>query len=280
LRIGVIADTHVVVDDRAAEAVSWHNPFRLADSLERLERAIDHSFVRDADVVVVLGDLAHFGDRPSLRAVVDAFASCAYPVVLLSGNHDVTEPEVRLDDVVCEVGAPNVWSPGKATVPAALVALFADAGLGLQVVDVTAMWPEPTRPFAVAARTVIAVPPGSPGLTLTHFPLLDFQERCEGAGFLYSGHLEQLAARPDLEGGWRPHVVFNGHVHARAVTRVEHTLQISFAALVEAPYEIAAVEVQADGGALDVSYECASLHDVEEEKVPVLDPEQGDLRCE
>jgi Calcineurin-like phosphoesterase len=280
LRIGVVADTHVVVDERARETVSWHNPFRLTDSLPRLERAIDHAFIREADVVVVLGDLAHFGDRPSLRAVVERFVSCACPVLLLSGNHDVTEPDVHLDDVVNEVGASHVWSPGQRTPPNELVELFVEAGLGLQVVDVTAMWPEPGRPFAVAARTLVHVPPGSPGLTLTHFPLLDFQERCEGAGFLYSGHLDQLAARPDLDRRWRPHVVFNGHVHARAITRVDEALQISFAALVEAPYEIATVEVQIDGDGLELSYECASLHDVEEEKVPVLDPEKGRLRCE
>ena len=201
-------------------------------------------------------------------------------MVLLSGNHDVTEPDVHLDDVVAELGAPHVWSPGQPTVPEALVALFTNAGLGLQVVDVTKMWPEPTRPFAVEARTVVAAPAGSPGLTLTHFPLLDFQSRCEGAGFLYSGHLDQLAATPDLEREWRPHLVFNGHLHLRAVTREESTLQLSFAALVEAPYEIATVHVESDGDAVDVSYECASLHAVAEEKVPVLDPAKGELRCE
>ena len=79
---------------------------------------------------------------------------------------------------------------------------------------------------------------------------------------------------------WRPHLVFNGHLHVRAVTREESTLQLSFAALVEAPYEIATVRVEIDGDAVNVSYECASLHAVEEEKVPVLDPAKGELRCE
>lgn len=272
MRIGVIADSHVAVDERAHQPAAWHNPFRLVDALDRLVAALEHPHVRGADLVVVLGDLAHYGDRPSVRAVVDAVASCAQPVVLLSGNHDVIEPGVRLEDEVLAVGASHVWSPKVESVPARLRALFEGEGLGLQVVEVMAEWPAPDQPFAVEARTVVDGLRGAPGVTLTHFPLVGFQARCEGAGFLYSGHLDQLAVAPDLEPGWSSHLVLNGHLHVRAVSLEAATLQLSFAALVEAPYEVAAVDIARRADALDVSYECASVRAVDEDKVPVLDP--------
>jgi hypothetical protein len=275
LHIGVIADSHVAVDERAYEPAVWHNPFRLVDALDRLAGTLDHPFLRDADLVVVLGDLVHYGDRPSLRAVVEAMAACTAPVVLLSGNHDVMEAAVRLEDEVDAVGASHVWSPLAGSPPRALTSLFDVAGLGLCVIEVMSMWPTPRQPFGVEARTVVDAPRGAPGVTLTHFPLLDFQERCEGAGFLYSGHLAQLAEPPPHDPAWTPHLVLNGHLHVRAVAEAPKMLQLSFAALVEAPYEIARVDVARTGDALDVQWACESVRSVDEEKVPVLDGASG-----
>lgn len=276
LRIGVIADSHVAIDARAAEPASWHNPYRLLDSADRLELALGHALLRGADVIVVLGDLVHYGDQPSLRRVVELLASTGQPVIAISGNHDVLEAGVRLETEVAAVAAHNVWAPLVASVPPLVTEAFAAAGLGLQVVEVTAMWPEPDRPFGVEARTVVDVDPGTPGVTLSHFPLLDFQARCEGAGFLYSGHLSQLAATPpDLETGWAPHVILSGHLHVRAVEVRPTALQLSFGALVEAPYDIAAVDIVRTGAGVDVSYECSSVRAVAEERVPVLDGPLG-----
>jgi hypothetical protein len=280
VRLGVIADSHVAVDERAYELAAWHNPFRLVDAHERLAAAVSHPLVRDADVVVVLGDLAHYGDRASIATVVEIMAGCRQPVVLLSGNHDVIEPGIRLEQEVVRVGASNVWSPRAGEPPAALGDAF--SGLGLRVIEVTEMWPTERKPFAVEARTVVPGDPGGPGVTLTHFPVLGFQRRCEEAGFLYSGHLKQLATPPADKPDWATHLVLNGHLHVRAVERRGATLQLSFAALVEAPYEIAAVEVTPTDGGIDVAYECTSVRDVTEDKVPVLDSPAGNwqLRTE
>jgi predicted phosphodiesterase len=281
VRLAVIADTHVVVGDRAHERVEWHNTFRLADSAERLEQAVEHPHLRDSDLLVILGDLVHFGDRASLRAVVNTVRSCPQPVLLLSGNHDVDETGVRLEDVIVDAGATaNVWSPLSKHEPTAIADLFQDAGIGLQVIEVTSVWPTPERPFGVDVRMVVDAPPGAPGMTLTHFPLLDFQRRCEGAGFLYSGHLAQLAAPPaDLDRGWAPQIVLNGHLHLRAIETVAATLQLSFAALVEAPYDIATVGIDRQAGGVDVSYECVSVRPVGEPRVPVLDGAEAHWRA-
>lgn len=275
MRIGVLADSHVAIDDRRLVPEAWHNPYRLADSLERFAAALDHPLVTSADVVVVLGDLVHWGDQPSLRAVVDASGERDQPVLLLSGNHDVLERDVRLEQVVREAGRANVWSPCAGEPPDALTAPFARAGLGLQVIEVIEQSPSDGRPFGVAARRLLPGAPGGAGVVLTHFPLLSFRWRAVEAELLYSGNLRDLAAEPDLDRGWGATLVLNGHLHIHAVRSKESVLQISFGALVEAPYEVSTVDVTVRDDALEVAYESASMREVTEEKVPVLDASSG-----
>jgi hypothetical protein len=275
VRIGVIADSHVSVDERRFEPAAWHNPYRLADSLDRFVTALAHPFVQGSDVVVVLGDLVHWGDRASLRAVVDAAGRCGPPVILLSGNHDVIERGVRLEQEIEAGGHANVWSPCIEALPDAIVAPFARAGLGLQVIEVMEERPDDGRPFRVEARTVLSGATGGAGIVLTHFPLLSFRWRAVDADLLYSGNLRDLATEPELDRGWSATLVLNGHLHIHAVRAKESAYQISFGALVEAPYEVSVVEVAVRDDALEVAYECASMHDVTEAKVPVLDPPRG-----
>ena len=106
----------------------------------------------------------------------------------------------------------------------------------------------------------------------------DASEAAQAEEFLYGGHLKQLAAVPDLERGWATHVVLSGHLHLRAVEQREGTLQVACAALVEAPYEASVVRIERHGDAIDVDYECVSLHEVTEERVPVFDPPRGEWR--
>jgi hypothetical protein len=275
VRIGVIADSHVSVDERRFEPEAWHNPYRLADSLDRFAAALTHPLLEGAELVAVLGDLVHWGDRASLRAVVDAAAACAKPVILLSGNHDVIERGVRLEDEVAAASPRDVWSPCIDPLPDAIVAPFVRAGLGLQVVEVMEVRPDDGRPFRVEARTVLPGATGGAGIVLTHFPLLSFRWRAVEAELLYSGNLRDLAAEPDLDRGWGATLVLNGHLHIHAVRVKESTCQISFGALVEAPYEVSVVDVTARDDELEIAYECASMHDVTEAKVPALDPSRG-----
>src|SRR3954470_15580785 len=98
MRLGIVADSHVSVD--RFEPVRWHNEFDLRGSRSRLRRALSHDLLAEVETVLVLGDLVHWGDRASLRALVDEFEDWARPAVLLQGNHDVLEPEVHLEDEV------------------------------------------------------------------------------------------------------------------------------------------------------------------------------------
>jgi len=276
VRLGVLADTHLALE--RLEPASWHNPYRLADAHTRLERALAHPFIQDADVVVVLGDLAHFGDRTSIRFVVDAVEAVGKPAVLLSGNHDVLEDGVRLEQEVEAASTTNVWAPCGPPPHADLVDVFDTAAFDLTVHEVLAETGRPVEPFDVAEVSVRRAEGAAATVLLTHFPVLSLEERCREAAMLYAGHLEQLAPAPPPAAGApaRPIVALSGHLHLRGVTTHDSTLQLVFAALVEAPYEVASVEIQrGDGSAVTVSYECDPVHPLDVEHLPVLDPAGG-----
>lgn len=268
IRLGVIADPHVSLD--RVEDAAWHNRYRLADARDRLVTALAHPLIADADAVVLLGDLAHFGDAATLSFVVEATRNTGRPAVLLSGNHDVLEDGVRLWDF---------------TLPTPPIDLLASAGLVVEVHQVTALARAGWQPFDVASSMLIddARGPQSPLLVLTHFPVSGaLESRCRDAGFLYAAHLAQLAPPPPtaIRAG-RPTVVLSGHLHLRGVAVDGDLLNIVFAALVEPPYEVARVDIDTGpddgvGGACRVSYQCASVREAEPgQRLPVLDRPAG-----
>jgi Calcineurin-like phosphoesterase len=273
LRLGVIADPHLALE--RVEDASWHNPYRLADAHERLDAALAHPLLDRVDVIVVLGDLAHFGDRTSLRYVVDAVANSDRPAVLLSGNHDVLTPGVRLEDEVRARGAGHVLSPLASIPEAPAVKAFVAAGAGLAVHEVTELTERRAQPFDVDGRRLAhADPPTNVDVWLTHFPLLTLEDRCRDAQLLYAAHLEYLAPPPaTLPAAVGPVVVLSGHLHLRAITHDANVLQLAFAALVEPPYEVAVVDIDVD--AASVSYRCESVTEPDAERLPVLDPPTG-----
>jgi len=132
-----------------------------------------------------------------------------------------------------------------------------------------------TRPRDVTGSRLAEIDPSaSIDVWLTHFPLLSFEPRCREARLLYSAHLDQLAPPPPvLPASAGPVVVLSGHLHLRAVTTEANVLQLSFAALVEPPYEVAAVELDAERAS--VAYRCASVVPPDAEHIPVLDPAEG-----
>jgi DNA repair exonuclease SbcCD nuclease subunit len=278
MRIGVIADPHLSV--LRDEPDAWHNPYRLGDAHERLDVALADPLFDDVDVLALLGDLAHFGDRESLRRCVDAVAKArdSRPAILLSGNHDVIEPGVRLEQEIDDLGDPGIVSPlawPKAS-PAAEV--FRAAGLGLHVHEVVALSARQVEPFDVSAHTVNTEAPAA-HVVLTHFPVLSFEQRAREAHLLYSGHLSQLAPSVDPLPVDVPVVVLSGHLHLRGVAHEGDVLQLSFAALVEAPYELARVDIESNDDGVTVNYECASARAPDAEKLPILDPPAGRWRC-
>lgn len=273
LRLGVIADPHLALE--RVEDARWHNPYRLADAHERLDVALAHPLLDGVDVIALLGDLAHFGDRTSVRYAVDAAANSDRPAVLLSGNHDVLTSGVRLEDEVRARGADHVLSPLAWVPDAPALKVFERAGAGLAVHEVMREADRRRQPFDVTGcRLVAADPITGADVWLTHFPLLTLEERCREAQLLYSAHLAYLAPPPPvLPAATGPVVVLSGHLHLRGITTEANVLQLVFAALVEAPYEVAVVDIDVDGAS--VAYECAAVVEPDAEKLPVLDPSTG-----
>ena len=267
MRIAVIADPHLSV--RHDGTASWHNPYRLADAHDRLDVALADPVFDDADVFAILGDLAHYGDRDSIRRCIDGVAKVRgdRPAVVLSGNHDVLVEDVRLDDEL------EPWCDGTHA-----ARVFASSGLGLQVQTVTALTNREVYGFDVEARTFAA--PGPAGLVvLTHFPLLSLRRRAREAELLYSGHLSDLAPPVAPLPTDTPVVVLSGHLHLRGVTHEDDVLQLAFAALVEAPYELARVDIDSTDDGLTLEYQCASARAPDADKLPVLDPPTGQWEC-
>jgi DNA repair exonuclease SbcCD nuclease subunit len=273
VRLAVIADPHVSVE-RFGPA-SWHNEYRLADSLDRFTATIAHPLCAGADALAVLGDLAHYGDERSLRAVVDAVRSHDVPVLLISGNHDVLEADVRVTPFVDEASGGSVTSPLARSSIAPLTAIAAGAGLDLVVHEVTAETARRTQPFDVEVVAALASDGDERStLLLSHFPIGSLEREAREAGLLYSGHLQQLAALDVVPRS--PTIALSGHQHLRGVAIEGPLLQIVFGALIEAPYEVAIVDVQrGTDGFVNVEYQCASVRDVDTTHVPVLAPDRG-----
>jgi hypothetical protein len=245
----------------------------LEDALDRYALALAHPLIADVDAIVVLGDLAHFGDRTSLTGVVDHSATVEPPVLLLSGNHDVLTDGVRLEQIIDAAEPKQVWCPRRLATADALRDVFDDGGVAVDVHEVTGMHRR-TQPFDVESHSLIENA-ARPLLLLTHFPVLSFEQACRDAALLYSAHLAYLSPLPAPPVAGRPTIALSGHLHLRAVATEADTLQISFAALVEAPYEVAAVDVDVAPGQIDVRYECASVREIDRSKLPVLAPASG-----
>ncbi|HUR77859.1 MAG TPA: hypothetical protein VMZ22_07920 [Acidimicrobiales bacterium] len=114
---------------------------------------------------------------------------------------------------------------------------------------------------------------------LTHFPLLSLRRRARAAELLYSGHLSDLAPPVAALPTDSPVVVLSGDLHLRGVAHEADVLQLSFAALVEAPYELARVDIESRDDGLVVEYQCASARPPDADKLPVLDPPAGRWQC-
>lgn len=80
-RFVVLTDVHFVAPGRRLYAL---------DPAERLRAAIDtiNRDHRDIGLVIVTGDLAHWGEAEAYRGLADLLAGLAAPVVLMLGNHD------------------------------------------------------------------------------------------------------------------------------------------------------------------------------------------------
>ena len=226
VRVGVVGDLHHDVG-HAPGARRWHNDYEVARVEERLTRGL--RLLRDAgaDGLLVLGDLSERGDDESTARVLalcrDAFAR----VGVVPGNHDGP----RLAQLARAAGATPLERD--------------DIALGTIAVGGVGVTPVGDAASRFASRGVRA--PLDTPLVASHFPVLSPATEIAAAGLQYPGDLVDRDAVHAAVAARDPVVVVSGHVHGRTTRADGAVLQLTFAALVEAPYEVSILELATDG---------------------------------
>jgi predicted phosphodiesterase len=210
LRLGILADPHLVPDDHATDG-----------DMARYRSALRRCVREGVDGLALLGDLSWSGDAASLEAGLRLAARTGLAVRAVSGNHDLGEREDALAEAVRRVGAKNVWL----ATPAGEVF----GGEGVRVTGLCVASDNYGYTARSDERPVVSGWGEETVVLLSHYPMISFRERAEREGVYYGDNdLENLeeVARP-LLGRTAPTVVINGHMHMRDDCAAEQVLQIS-----------------------------------------------------
>ncbi len=222
----------------------------------------------DVDAVVALGDLTHSGDEPSTRAALERLAALGRPVLVVAGNHDCRERDDRLER--CVDGA-SATLTGERNALGGSSQMLSAAGVELAGTRLAGVPIE--RPAPGTHRWADAPSPGDgPSVVASHFPVLSRRDRLAEHGLAYPGDLANRGALHERLRGAGPVIVLSGHIHARESHARDTVLQLSAGALVEAPYEIALVDVSVAGGDVRVRRRAQALGPPPAGKDPVLVP--------
>jgi Calcineurin-like phosphoesterase len=255
LRLGVLTDIHAVRDP--ARRAGWINPYDFAGALERCRQALELFASARVDRVLLLGDLTHDGDLPSVRKVLKVAAS-SVPLLAVGGNHDSPDPTAQIARAGGDaVGLPSWRAVGADTVRVA----------GLRALRRT------ERRWAAARRPALATWDDAPVLLASHFPVLSRTRALTERGLPYAGDLidreavaEALLARPG------PTVVACGHLHVRDSAASGPLLQLGFGALVEPPFDATVLELSGEDGRVEVVRRAHELGTAHERRDPRLAP--------
>jgi Calcineurin-like phosphoesterase len=239
MRVGVLTDIHVVED--TGRTSSWHNRYDFAGVEERIARAAELFAAEGVEDVLVLGDLAHDGDEPSLRRALEPLTG-GPPLHVVGGNHDGPGATA----VLATLGVTELRLPGWRALPSA------DGRVGIAGVRVarraSGRWGLARRPALLTWRE-------RPVLLATHYPVISRLEPVRAAALPYAGDLadREALAQPFVERA-APTVVVCGHLHVREGIAEGALLQLACCALVEPPFEATVLALEAAGeGALSVS---------------------------
>ena len=254
MRLGVVGDLHLTLDPAAS--ASWHNPYDFAGLPDRIDRAREHFERADVDAVLVLGDVSHRGDDTSARSALATLSDgLTCPVFVVAGNHDLMERGDGLERCLpagCQLLAGREVELEGVRLAGVAVERDPEAGGPRWSGDSAA-----ATPFSVLA---------------SHFPVLSRAERLAEAGLKYPRDLTNREELCESVTGAGPVLVLCGHFHARESHAQDDVLQLSVAALIEAPYEAAIVDVHADDGHVRVRRRSSSFGPAANGPNPVLAP--------
>ena len=266
MRLGIIADAHLSPPGTNASAfhTGYESPYTAASYRLALRRCAKEN----VDAVVLLGDLSHSGDDESLELGVRLAAENAKRVWAMSGNHDCFERTEALEVAVRRVAADHV----RLVSPAGEVAEGEPRVAGLCVARGSGGYKARSNGGRGAEDWG-----DEPVVWLSHYPMVSFAEEVSCASLIYGDNLENLeeVARPLLARS-APTIVISGHIHLRHDCVVGKVLQLSCAALVEPPFEIAILDFGVDpetrGGRMVVRRRSVSLVSSSAVSCPVLSP--------
>jgi 3',5'-cyclic AMP phosphodiesterase CpdA len=263
VRLGLISDVHWMTRPPASTG-GWHGPGEYAGALDRVRTALEHFADRHADLIVLAGDLAHHGDPDSLLAVLAACRQAPAPVLVATGNHDVSQTRDRLSQALADVADPNL-----SLVTASGAIYDGTRVAGVHVGEIEGLfWPR-----------LSCLPDtngwgAEPVVLVSHYPVISLNSIVSAAGLPYPGDLldrRELCA--SLLGPGTPTIVIGGHVHARATAVQGTLLQLTVGAMIEPPYECALIEIDdAASGGLIVRRENIRLRGASDQLDPVFSP--------
>jgi Calcineurin-like phosphoesterase len=255
LRLGVLTDIHAVADP--ARRAAWINRYDFAGVLDRCERAVELFASERVDRVLLLGDLSHDGDLPSLRQVLRATAS-PVPLAAVGGNHDSPQPTTQ----IVRAGGDAVQLPGWRAVGAGSVSTA-----GLRVTRRA-----PGR-WGAARRPALTTWGDAPVLLASHFPVLSRVRAVTERGLPYAGDLvDRAGVAGALRARTGPTLVTCGHLHVRDSVASGPLLQLGLGALVEPPFDATVLDLTAEGGRFGVVRHAHELASAPERRDPRLAP--------
>ena len=253
LRLGVLTDLHHVPDPERRAA--WINRYDFPGVLERCERAAELFAREGAERVVLLGDLSHDGDVPSLRRVVRAVSS-DLPLFAVGGNHDSPNPSARIAAAAGDPLRMLGWRAlGRG--PARLA--------GVRVVR------RAKHRWAAARRPALASWGERPVVLASHFPVLSRVRALTERGLPHAGDLvDRAAVARSLTDRGAPTVVLCGHIHVRDSVADGPLLQFVLGATVEPPFDATLVGLEVEGDRVVVTRDAHELGRAPERRNPRL----------
>jgi predicted phosphodiesterase len=250
MRLGFVTDVHWT--NGVPEYLGWHNAWDFEGLPRRLAAVAGH--FSDLDLIVLSGDISSGGDLESISHVLGELGDV--PVIAVTGNHDVEDGEGLL--------AAAVRDGAQLAQPAGIV----QDGLRVAGIQVKAV----AGGCAAVVEPETAAWGEEPVVFVSHYPVLSRTELFAEHGFEYPGDLVgREAIATSLLARSAPTVVLCGHIHARESHTHGPVLQLVGGALIEAPYECAVVEVDAD--TRTVRREARPLTGPAVERTPVFAPE-------
>ena len=264
MKLGIITDIHLYPDPNTETHFAWHNPFPMERALAQYDAALARCIAEGVDAILILGDIAHIGDSASLDTAIERAARTGKPFWVVPGNHDCT---VRADAVASAIDqhpSGDIALLDSIGNPQAMLAQWRVAGQAVASDD------GGNSAYAVGQPALDAWW-DEPVLLLSHFPMLSLAAHCATAQVKYAGDLGNLAeTTAALHQRNVPTLVVHGHLHVRHELAQGSLLQLSFAALIEPPHEIAILELTGDAHTLTIHRRNISIADYTAEQLPVM----------